>query len=248
MHLLRNVCSAVLFAINSGQVLALECGGVVFSGAPFTVCEVDPVADDIRLFHSDRSGMPIGTFQRLVDEITPANLLFAMNAGMFHPNRSPVGLYKENGQTLSPIVLSAGPGNFGLLPNGVFCISDRKLLVVESHVYASQPEMCRDASQSGPMLVIDNEIHPRFIPESSSRFIRNGVGVSHNGERAAFVVSDEPVNFYEFARLFRDHLGTPNALYFDGKVSMMYAKELNRSDFGFPVGPMVAVVETGNLD
>jgi hypothetical protein len=36
------------------------------------------------------------------------------------------------------------------------------------------------------------------------------------GQRHGFAA---PVNFHGFARLFRDHLGTPNALYLDGVVS-----------------------------
>ncbi len=51
-----------------------------------------------------------------------------------------------------------------------------------------------------------------------------------------------PVSFHQFARLFRDVLATPNALYFDGRVSRLYAPELDRDDGGFPMGPMVGLV------
>jgi uncharacterized protein YigE (DUF2233 family) len=33
-----------------------------------------------------------------------------------------------------------------------------------------------------------------------------------------------------------------NALYFDGKISRLFAPELGRSDIGFPIGPMVGLV------
>ena len=57
-----------------------------------------------------------------------------------------------------------------------------------------------------------------------------------------FAIANEPVNFHTFARLFRDGLGLSNALYFDGKVSRLYAPALGRSDLGFDVGPIVGVL------
>lgn len=135
----------------------------------------------------------------------------------------------------------SGPGNFGLLPNGVFCVGDT-LAVFESQRFAERPPECRYATQSGPMLVIDGGLHPRFLVDSTSRYIRNGVGVTEDGEKAFFAISDRPVTFHEFGRLFRDVLQTPNALYFDGRISRLYAPALGRDDFGFQMGPMVGLV------
>jgi uncharacterized protein YigE (DUF2233 family) len=92
------------------------------------------------------------------------------------------------------------------------------------------------------MLVIDGALHPRFIPDSPSRYIRNGVGVSADGRRVWFVISDAPVNFHSFARLFRDELSAPNALYLDGAVSKVYAPALERNETGLDMGPIVGVV------
>jgi uncharacterized protein YigE (DUF2233 family) len=58
-----------------------------------------------------------------------------------------------------------------------------------------------------------------------------------------FAISNDTVNFHDFATLFRDRLNTPNALYFDGKVSRLYAPSLNRSDFGWQLGPIVGVLD-----
>ena len=60
--------------------------------------------------------------------------------------------------------------------------------------------------------------------------------------RAVFAISNQPVNFASFARLFRDGLDTPNALYFDGSISRLYAPELGRSGAGFSIGPIVGLV------
>jgi uncharacterized protein YigE (DUF2233 family) len=126
-----------------------------------------------------------------------------MNAGMFHEDLRPVGLYIEDGAEEMRLVTRDGPGNFGLLPNGVLCISDAGAGVIESLRFAEEAPDCRFATQSGPMLVIDGALHPRFRESSTSLNIRNGVGVSDDGQRLVLAISDEPVNFHHFARLFR---------------------------------------------
>jgi uncharacterized protein YigE (DUF2233 family) len=92
------------------------------------------------------------------------------------------------------------------------------------------------------MLVIDGALHPRFLADSDSLNIRNGVGVSADGRTAWFAISDRPVSFDAFARLFRDGLGVGQALYFDGKISRLYAPEIGRDDVGFPMGPIVGLL------
>jgi uncharacterized protein YigE (DUF2233 family) len=164
-----------------------------------------------------------------------------MNAGMYHRDLAPVGLYVEEGVEVSGIVTSDGPGNFGLLPNGVFCIGDG-FRVIESRSYEKERPECRFATQSGPMLVMDGNLHPKLLPSSDSTYVRNGVGVSEDGQRAVFAISNDAVNFHAFARLFRDDLGLPDALYFDGNISRLYAPQLDRHDGGFPMGPIVGTV------
>ena len=96
------------------------------------------------------------------------------------------------------------------------------------------------------MLVIAGKLHPRFIKDSTSRHIRNGVGTSPDGTRAVFAISRQAVNFHDFACLFRDELKTPNALYFDGSVSRLHAPQIHRSDPGRQLGPIVGVVVDRN--
>lgn len=220
------------------------CAPVTFENADFTVCAVSPETDDVRLFLNGTDGDNLGTFDALKNHVNDMGrtLVFAMNAGMYHPDRSPVGLYVENGETLSQIVTRDGPGNFGLLPNGVLCLGPATARILESRTYDRTAPDCTYATQSGPMLVIDGALHPRFIADSDSTFRRNGAGVAKDGT-LYLVISDGQVNFHHFARLFRDVLQTPNALFFDGKVSRLYAPALNRSDFGFPLGPMIGVVQ-----
>lgn len=221
-----------------------ECRALTHDGRGYTVCEVR-ADQDLRLFLTGPDGLPFGTFDRVQKalEAEGRTLAFAMNAGMYHPDRRPVGLYRDPEGEAAPLVTSAGPGNFGMLPNGVFCFGEGRFAVIESRRFAAAPPACRYATQSGPMLVIGGALHPRFLPDSTSRFVRNGVGVSADGGTAWFAISDRPVTFHEFARLFRDGLGAPDALYFDGRISRLHAPALGRSDLGFPMGPIVGLVK-----
>ena len=234
----------VAFALLAGPAAAVTCRDATFEGHRFTACTVDAATEDLRLFHRDPSGQVLGGWSALTALTAPRTVSFAMNAGMYHEDRRAVGLYIEDGVQTAPLVTSDGPGNFGLLPNGVLCLTDDSARVIETLTFAQAHPTCRDATQSGPMLVIGGKLHPRFLPSSDSVNIRNGVGTSADGRTAIFAISDDPVNFDTFGRFFRDVLQVPDALFLDGSISRLYAPQVNRADFGFaPLGPMVAVVE-----
>lgn len=226
-----------------------SCAERSFDGAKFTVCAFDPRRDDIRLFLSGTDGKPYGSLAALATALKAKGerLMFAMNAGMFEQDQSPVGLYVENRRKLHGADTRAGPSNFHLKPNGVFWVGDGVAGVTETARFLADPPAARYATQSGPMLVVDGKIHPKIKPSGASEKIRNGVGACDGGD-VAFAISDEPVNFDRFARLFRDGLGCPNALFLDGSVSSLYAPELNRDDELTPIGPIVGVVRTGSAD
>jgi len=222
---------------------AVTCEDVMSEGKSYTTCTVDMATEDLRLFLRDENGNILGNFRNIENTLDGASLPFAMNAGMYHEDRAPVGYFVENGEEVMRVIPNAGPGNFGLLPNGILCINDDSAQVYETLDFIDKAPVCRDATQSGPMLVIDGDLHPRFLPDGTSRYIRNGVGTTADGKTAVFVISNTAVSFHEFGGFFRGVLKLPNALYFDGKVSRLQATSLGRSDPGFRLGPMVGVVE-----
>jgi uncharacterized protein YigE (DUF2233 family) len=231
--------------------VAATCREEVYKGVEYAICDVDVTREVLRLFLYDPdAARPYGYFNSLNATLEEQGfaLGFAANAGMYHDDRSPVGLYIEDGETVRDVVTAAGPGNFGLLPNGILCLRARRIDVFETLRFVEDAPDCTSATQSGPMLVIDGELHPRFIRDSSSRFVRNGVGTSEDGTIATFVISNSAVNFHDFGSFFRDHLGLRNALYFDGNTSRLRAPELGRNDIGFgALGPIIGVVEGAAL-
>jgi len=216
------------------------CANETIEGNRYVICKFD-AHNGIELFLRDDSGAALGQFERVRTALQKRarRLVFAMNAGMYHEDRSPVGLYIENGRELKPLSTADGPGNFSMKPNGVFYITDKSAGVLETKAFQARRLKPRFATQSGPMLVIDGRLHPRFLEDSTSRYRRNGVGIK--GMQVMFALADDPVTFHQFARVFRDVLKTPNALYLDGSICRLYATDINRNDIGLPLGPIVAV-------
>lgn len=238
-----SLCLVALTLLLPRAAMAVDCRDLQLDYNRFTICEVNPASEDIRLFLRDSRGEILGQFETVQNSLRPGQTLqFAMNAGMYHADRAPVGLYIQDGQQEMRVIPNAGPGNFGLLPNGVFCLREGRADVIETLRYIDEKPACRDASQSGPMLVIDGALHHRFLANGTSRYLRNGVGTSADGLRVVFAISRNPVTFHEFGSLFRDTLNLPNALYFDGNVSRLYAPQIGRDDPGFRMGPIVGVV------
>ena len=68
----------------------------------------------------------------------------------------------------------------------------------------------------------NGRIHPKLNPAGTSKRLRNGVGVTKDGKIVfAMCASGQVVNFHTFARLFRDQLDCPDALYLDGDICKM---------------------------
>lgn len=220
-----------------------NCAETVFEGARAILCVIDPASYEVRLVYRGADGAPYGSVPQAVAALAAGGQtpVLAMNAGMYHADMNPVGLYVEDDAELSALNTDDGFGNFFLKPNGVFFIgTDGKAGVMETDAYARAGIAPAFATQSGPMLVIDGAINPRFLPDGTTRYIRNGVGVRDDGTVVLAITRDE-VSLGSFARLFRDAADCPDALFFDGAVSSLAWGSEMEIDSGEPAGPVVAV-------
>jgi uncharacterized protein YigE (DUF2233 family) len=243
---------ALFLSAETAASADAPCRAESFENAEYTVCSFDLAATDMRIVWRDEAGAPYRSFQALAAALEGRGdtLAFAMNGGMYEEDFGPVGLLVVEGEELKAANTTTLPAdiqpvpNFYKKPNGIFYLGDGKAGVIETGRYAAEKPVATDATQSGPLLVIDGALNPIFIPGSSDRKPRNGVGVS-SPTRVHFAISDGAVNFHDFARFFRDRLGCPDALFLDGgSAPALYAPELQRDDppghGGF--GPIIAVV------
>jgi uncharacterized protein YigE (DUF2233 family) len=165
-----SICVWMLAAGIARHAEAVEFSTVESAGKRFAVCRIDVRKERLQLFLNDDSGQPFKRLDRLSSalEAKGKKLVFAMNAGMFDRNFSPVGLMVVGGKQSSPLNTSAGEGNFFLKPNGVFLISDSGARVIETSEYPLAGAPAIVATQSGPLLLRNGKIHPAFKPASSA--------------------------------------------------------------------------------
>lgn len=229
--------------VDIEPLLPPVCRFAIHEGEGFILCVVDPADNRIELALNKADGEAHGSLPAYLDAMMAAGTapVIAMNAGMYHPDMRPVGLHVENGLEIAPLETADGEGNFYLKPNGVFFIdSDGRAGVLETQAFAAAGIQPRLATQSGPMLVIGGALHPRFLPDGTSRFIRNGVGVRADGT-VVFAISRDPVSLGLFARAFRDGFGCPDALFLDGGISAFAANGDMVIGGKDPAGPILAV-------
>ncbi|HEY9131067.1 MAG TPA: phosphodiester glycosidase family protein [Dyella sp.] len=217
-----------LLAGCARKAQAVDSNDVVFDSQSFRIVSIDIAREPLMLYWKNPDdGEPFGTIENLRQwgMAKSRKLIFAANAGIYDRQFAPLGLYVENGKTVVPLNLARGnpaAGNFSLQPNGVFAIyPDGHAAVRSSTAFKAEGKSARWATQSGPMLVIDGQINTQFVDDSSSMKWRSGV-CARTPHDVVFAVSQSPVNFHTFARLFRDQLGCRDALYLDGTISQFY--------------------------
>ena len=226
-HRANVLVGATVLAAFSCTVQAIESRIVRDGALDYRVVAISPAREQLELRWKDADGKPIASIQQLRDGSAASGrrLLFASNAGIYDTSLRPLGLHIEAGEALrnlNTVQGNEGSGNFSIQPNGVFWVDSQGHAGVDTTAsWSARPREARIASQSGPMLLIDGEINPKFHIDSDSRKWRSGV-CAPTPERVEFVVSAAPVSFHEFARVFRDHLGCRDALYLDGTLSRIW--------------------------
>lgn len=223
--------AALLLALLVGctpRARALDSEEREFDGQRFHVVSIDLSRQRLSLhWRNPDDGQAYGSIDALQQWGTRhgKRLLFAANAGIYDHKDAPLGLYVEGGRTLVPLNRARGnpaAGNFSMQPNGVFAVyADGRAAVRTTEAFKAEGKAAALATQSGPMLVIDGQLNAQFEDDSSSMKWRSGV-CAKTPSRVVFAVSETPVNFHTFARLFRDGLGCRDALYLDGSISQFY--------------------------
>lgn len=233
-----------MLLLGAADAQAVECRSESPGGLALTVCRVDLAQERLRIYHKDSKGQPFGDFASLRQALQAQHgeLLFAMNAGMYEPDRSSVGLLVQDGRTRKALNLREGAGNFYQQPNGVLMWTRRRARVLSAQEYAQQQPKPAFATQSGPMLVHEGQITGSAVmnPQSKSRKIRNGV-CAPEPSKLVFAISEQPVTFFEFAGVFKDAFQCSEALYLDGTVSSLYYPPLQRDDNRDRLGPIVGI-------
>lgn len=207
---------------------------------------IDPPFNGLNLYWRNAYGAPYLTFKNLITQLKTQNkkVHFAMNAGIFAPGYIPLGLHVENYERKIKLNDKAGEGNFYLKPNGVFYISrNGRARIKRSINFNQRTKQLRLATQSGPLLVVNNRLHHLLKKTSSHKFIRNGVGINQQGQ-IIFAITHSPVNLHTFAWLFKNHLQCKNALYLDGAISSAYIPALNRHHSGGLYAGILAITST----
>ena len=215
------------------------CRLVEFEHSRFTLCVARRSTQNLSLVTEGHDGRPVRSFARLAELLRGRPLAFAFNAGMFGTDGRPIGLAIVDGIEQVPLNRRSATGNFYMVPNGVFFGDARgwHLATTEAFAVLSRATV-QFATQSGPMLLVGGVINPQFAADGPSRNRRNGVGLDRDGS-ALFVISEDPVSFGRFARLFCDRLGCRDALYFDGAVSSLWDPAAGRRDERAALGPLI---------
>lgn len=219
--LIATIGATLFFVLHSSDSATENYPDILFY-------EINPDNQDLRFYSKDENGQAFENHAHLKRWLADNNkeLVFATNGGMYKKDLSPQGLYIENGEVISEMnKRKEGYGNFYLQPNGIFYISEQSKPFIKTTNSYKELHQVKYATQSGPMLVIDGNIHPKFNEDSENLHIRNGVGILPNGN-LLFAMSKEKVNFYRFARFFQDNQ-CKNALYLDGFVSRTYLPSKN---------------------
>jgi uncharacterized protein YigE (DUF2233 family) len=224
---------------------------IQFLGSTYRIFIINSDSHKVQIHVNNKKLIPLAVVWNKL-QVEKQLPLMVTNAGMYNKDGSPVGLYINNYKLIKPLDETSTPlnDNFHLYPNGVFYIDSLNKMYVEKTVHFAQNKMktgmgVQYATQSGPMLVMNDSIHDNFNFKSQNNNIRNGIGIvqGSSNKKAIVAISDNQITFFNFALLFKYILNCNNALYFDGSISKMYSNEnlKKMGDLGGNLGPILSV-------
>lgn len=182
---------------------------------------VNPQQERIAMYWKNGDGSAWGSLRSLLADINrDGRVRMAMNGGIYDKAYAPLGLYIEKGKQRVALNRASGGGNFFIRPGGVFFVKGQQAGIVSIDKYRPSPAIDY-AVQSGPMLIENGRINWRLKPSAGSRKLRNGVGLTHQGQ-VIFMLSERETNFFDFACYAQSKLNVRQMLYLDGTISKMY--------------------------
>lgn len=203
---------------------------------------------DLRIFW-DKENISFGSntihgIRKKILTETGKQLIFATNGGMYRHDFSPQGLLIKECKLISKLDTQKNLyGNFYIEPNGVFIIdTDNKGVVLTQNEFKKlNYDKIKYATQSGPIVLERGVINDYFDKDSKNFNIRSGVGKILGANSIVFVISEKPVTFYNFSRVFKE-LDCSDALYLDGAISEFYLPQMGIIDSKNRFGPIIGLV------
>ncbi len=217
----------------------------VVNGISYHVIRAAPAA--VLVVWKDGKGDQLRTFPAAAHLPLPDGVTVeaVMNGGIFEPGGIPSGLLVQEGRELHPVNRADGLGNFFLKPNGILLLGESRAAIIPTEEYPPSGFSVRFAVQSGPLLLRGGLVNPQLSAESTSRLVRNGVGIAKSGEVVlAISTADSPrqPNLHEFASLFLA-LGCGDALFLDGVISHLRTADAPAQPGG-TYGSFIVVTKT----
>lgn len=146
------------------------------------------------------------------DSLSKVGKFFAITAGSVDTLCNLLGFLVSNGVVKQKLNLGVGVGNFYAFGNSVLVMSKANIGFVapNSLIASTQYDF---ALQSGPTLVDKGKINSVFSNSSQNKYVRCGIGLSGSSSnlKLHFVLSNEPVSFYQISDLFLNKLRCTDA-------------------------------------
>ena len=147
-----------------------------YNGSTFCAYILNPQVETVNFHYKNEKNENFSSIENLKTSIEKAKLDIQMitNGGMYSPANEPQGLYIENKKTYKTIdTLNDKDGtNFYLFPNGVFymdTLNNFGISSTENFIKKiSDYSLIKNATQSGPMLINNGEIHKSFSKASQN--------------------------------------------------------------------------------
>ena len=127
---------AFLSMYSVAELHAAQYQSIQVDQITYDVIKVEKL-DQLELFLKDKnSDRYYHNFSRLQANLPAcAQMNFAMNAGMYHVDYQPVGLYVEQAKQTSQLNENTGFGNFFMQPNGVLAWNHQNAVIQITRLY-----------------------------------------------------------------------------------------------------------------